>query len=76
SETSIPAHAASDLQAGRVAPAQTIGEPLRTLDLTAAEVNQLFPKRQEEERDGDELLSFFTDSYEHVVLKSKELRVE
>ncbi|MGY5484006.1 GH36-type glycosyl hydrolase domain-containing protein [Paenibacillus sp. ALE2] len=76
SETSIPAHAASDLQAGRVAPAQTIGEPLRTLDLTDAEVNQLFPKRQEEERDGDTLLSFFTDSYEHVVLKSKELRVE
>ncbi|KAF6562109.1 cellobiose phosphorylase [Paenibacillus sp. EKM202P] len=72
----IPARIASDFQAERVATGQTIGEPLRTLDLTDAEVDQLFPKRQEEERDGDELLSFFTDSYEHVVLKSKELRVE
>jgi 1,2-beta-oligoglucan phosphorylase len=76
SDATIPAHAADNLQAVRVAPAQTIGEPLRTLDLTDTEVEQLFPRRQEEERDGDALLSFFTDSYEHVVLKSKELRVE
>ncbi|MBE0341587.1 cellobiose phosphorylase, partial [Paenibacillus sp. 28ISP30-2] len=76
SDTAIPVHATSRLQAGRVAPAQNIGEPLRTLDMTAAELDQLFPKRQEEEHDGDTLLSFFTDSYEHVVLKSKELRVE
>ncbi|MGM1022637.1 MAG: GH36-type glycosyl hydrolase domain-containing protein [Bacillota bacterium] len=76
SETAIPAHATRNLQTGRVAPARNIGEPLRTLDMTAAELDQLFPKRQEEEHDGDTLLSFFTDSYEHVVLKSKELRVE
>ncbi len=76
SGTAIPANVTSHLQTGRVAPAQNIGEPLRTLDMTAAELDQLFPKRQEEERDDDTLLSFFTNSYEHVVLKSKELRVE
>lgn len=59
-----------------VTPAETIGEPVQTLPLTREELDTLYPNRaQEELRDG-ELLSFFTETYEHVVLKSKELQVE
>ncbi|OZB91087.1 GH36-type glycosyl hydrolase domain-containing protein [Paenibacillus sp. XY044] len=55
-----------------------IGEPLHTLPLTAEELESLFPKarRQEEETENGQLLAFFTDTYEHVVLKEKELLVE
>jgi cellobiose phosphorylase len=54
----------------------SIGAPLHTEDLTEAEINRLFPIRHQEEVEGDTLLAFFTDRYEHVVLKEKELRVE
>lgn len=54
----------------------TIGEPLQTLDLTDEEVQALFPNRYEEERENGKLLAFFTDTYEHVVLKEKERLVE
>ncbi|MDR9857243.1 cellobiose phosphorylase [Paenibacillus sp. VCA1] len=55
-----------------------LGEPLQTLSLTEEEVNERFPahQRHQEEREGGQLLAFFTDSYEHVVLKEKELLVE
>lgn len=53
-----------------------LGEPLRTVPLTADELKALYPVRRQEERDGEELLSFFTDTYEHIVMKEKELRVE
>lgn len=53
-----------------------LGEPLVTVDLTEEEINHLFPDRHQEERSGDSLLSFFTGSYEHIVLKAKELLVE
>ncbi|WP_315793854.1 GH36-type glycosyl hydrolase domain-containing protein [Paenibacillus sp. BIC5C1] len=53
-----------------------LGEPLAALDLTQDEINDLFPDRHQEERSGDSLLSFFTGSYEHIVLKAKELLVE
>ena len=46
------------------------------MPLTEDELNALFPVRRQEERDGEELLSFFTDTYEHIVMKEKELRVE
>lgn len=52
------------------------GAPLRTIQMTREEVGGLFPRRHEEEWDGETLLSFFTDTHEHVVLKEKELRVE
>ncbi|MFB5677968.1 GH36-type glycosyl hydrolase domain-containing protein [Paenibacillus terreus] len=52
------------------------GAPLSALPLSEEEINALFPERREEEREEDELLSFFTDTYEHVVLPAKELRVE
>lgn len=60
----------------KVALLPSIGTPLQTEDFTEVEINQLFPKRYQEEVDGDKLLAFFTDRYEHVVLKEKELRIE
>ncbi|GAB6991443.1 GH36-type glycosyl hydrolase domain-containing protein [Paenibacillus pini] len=56
----------------------TIGEPLQTLSMTEEEVSLRFPgssMHQEERKDG-QLLAFFTDTYEHIVLKDKELLVE
>ncbi|GIP52548.1 GH36-type glycosyl hydrolase domain-containing protein [Paenibacillus vini] len=53
-----------------------LGEPLQTLPVTMEELDQWFPRRQQVEYAGEQLLSFFTDSYEHIVLKEKELLVE
>ncbi|MFD0619773.1 GH36-type glycosyl hydrolase domain-containing protein [Paenibacillus sp. GCM10027629] len=53
-----------------------IGSPLTTESMTLEEVKSLFPNRHQEEWQGEELLSFFTDTHEHIVLKSKELLVE
>lgn len=54
-----------------------LGEPLRTLPLGKEELERLFPvRRQEEYGANGQLLSFFTEGYEHVVLKEKELLVE
>ncbi|MBB6284753.1 GH36-type glycosyl hydrolase domain-containing protein [Geobacillus subterraneus] len=52
------------------------GTPLRSGAMTKEEVDHFFPKRYQEEWDGNQLLSFFTETYEHVVLKEKELLVE
>ncbi|SFT02170.1 GH36-type glycosyl hydrolase domain-containing protein [Paenibacillus sp. BC26] len=54
----------------------TIGQPLMSASLTEAEIEERYPSRQQEEWDGETLLSFFTPTHEHVVLKEKELRVE
>ncbi|MDP4097670.1 cellobiose phosphorylase [Paenibacillus sp. P96] len=59
-----------------VSRAAAIGEPLRTESMNEAELEVLFPRRHHEEREDGVLLSFFTDTHEHVVLKEKELRVE
>lgn len=53
-----------------------IGEPLAALDMSEEEVQALFPQRHQEERGEGKPLSFFTETYEHVVLKAKELLVE
>lgn len=53
-----------------------VGEPLNVLPLEQDELSRLFPERRQEEYDGDTLLSFFTPTYEHVIMKAKELRVE
>ncbi|MGD6959011.1 GH36-type glycosyl hydrolase domain-containing protein [Rossellomorea aquimaris] len=53
-----------------------IGQPLSSLSMTEEEVSMYFNSRHNEERDGDSLLSFFTDTHEHVVLKEKELMTE
>ncbi|MCM3269981.1 GH36-type glycosyl hydrolase domain-containing protein [Paenibacillus elgii] len=75
-ESSAPAPASSGSWQAKVSAAPQIGAPLRTLSMTRQEVEDLFPSRQQVERDGEELLSFFTDTHEHVVLKEKELRME
>lgn len=53
-----------------------IGSPVRTASITLAEIDAYFPIRHQEEWQDGKLLSFFTDSHEHVVLKEKELLVE
>lgn len=53
-----------------------IGSPLTTDSMTLEEVKNLFPNRHQEEWNGEELLAFFTDTHEHIVLKAKELLVE
>ncbi|WP_029192196.1 GH36-type glycosyl hydrolase domain-containing protein [Paenibacillus harenae] len=56
--------------------AAAIGAPLRTLAMTDEEVEAGFSQRRQEERRNGKLLSFFTNTHEHVVLKEKELFVE
>ncbi|PWU66605.1 GH36-type glycosyl hydrolase domain-containing protein [Gracilibacillus dipsosauri] len=49
---------------------------LNTLPLTEEELNAYYPIRQLEEYKNGNLLSFFTNQYEHVVLKEKERWME
>ncbi|WP_311772472.1 GH36-type glycosyl hydrolase domain-containing protein [Listeria booriae] len=60
----------------KVARREDIGSVLRTVDVTVAELDVYYPERYQEEWDGDRLLSFFTETHEHVVLRAKELEVE
>ncbi|WP_310832992.1 GH36-type glycosyl hydrolase domain-containing protein [Paenibacillus pedocola] len=60
----------------RIFTAPQIGAPLQTESISEAELDSLFPERFQEERVGGELLAFFTETYEHIVLKRKELLVE
>ena len=60
----------------KVSISPAIGGPLQTQSMPMDEINRLFPKRHQEEWDGDTLLAFFTDTHEHIVLKEKELLVE
>ncbi|MGZ9585658.1 GH36-type glycosyl hydrolase domain-containing protein [Paenibacillus marinisediminis] len=68
--------AAAGQSVDKVTLAAHIGAPLRTEALTSQDLNRYFPRRCQEEWEGEELLSFFTETHEHVVLKAKELRVE
>ncbi|WP_051314800.1 GH36-type glycosyl hydrolase domain-containing protein [Alteribacter aurantiacus] len=52
------------------------GKPLETVSMKEEEIKSLFPNRSHEEYEGNQLLSFFTDTHEHVVLKEKELITE
>jgi len=54
----------------------TIGKPLKTLEMSPAELEALYPNRVQEEKAEGELLSFFTPTKEHVILKQKEALVE
>ncbi|KON88759.1 cellobiose phosphorylase [Sporosarcina globispora] len=70
---------AAEIQAIKLEPVRlspAFGKPLETVSMTKAEINELFPRRHQEEISGDTLLSFFTEQHEHVVLKEKELLVE
>ncbi|XNQ63069.1 cellobiose phosphorylase [Alkalihalobacillus sp. 1P02AB] len=55
---------------------EQVGAPLQTVSFTNEELEKMYPNRHQEEKEGENLLSFFTDTYEHVVLKEKELIVE
>ncbi|ASA20455.1 GH36-type glycosyl hydrolase domain-containing protein [Paenibacillus donghaensis] len=59
-----------------VAVLPSFGTPLQVQDLTEEELHRFFPERRQEEVEDGTLLAFFTDTYEHVVLKEKELRTE
>ena len=52
------------------------GEVLQTENLTKEEITTYYPQRLQEEANGSEWLSFFTDDYRHVVSKAKELQME
>jgi cellobiose phosphorylase len=56
--------------------ADRINFPLETNAMTIDEIDALYPERIGEEYESGNLLSFFTPTYEHVVLKEKELQVE
>lgn len=53
-----------------------MGSPLQTKAMTQEEIHDLYPKRVQEEYKEEKLLSFFTDTKEHVVLKEKEGQME
>lgn len=53
-----------------------IGEPITGKDITLEELSAYYPNQQLPEYEQGQLLSFFTSTYEHVVLKSKEELVE
>lgn len=60
----------------KVAKHSWIGAPLCGERLTIEEMENLYPNRILEEKNGDDLFSFYTDTFEHVVLPEKELSVE
>lgn len=55
---------------------ESIGRPLEVQSMKEEELNELYPNRLQEEKDGDTLLSFFTDDYNHIALKEKEGQLE
>lgn len=63
-------------RAAKVSLSAKVGAPLRTEPMTPEEIDRYFPSRLQEEIEEGQLLSFFTDTYAHVVLKEKELLVE
>ncbi|GAB2567665.1 GH36-type glycosyl hydrolase domain-containing protein [Gracilibacillus alcaliphilus] len=55
---------------------EEFAEPLQTDPMTIDEITSYFPNRKLEEYQEDQLLSFFTDTHEHIVLKEKEQLLE
>lgn len=60
----------------KVSLSQTIGQPLTAESLTQDELDNLYPNRIQEEKNGDTMHSFFTEDYSHVALKEKEVELE
>lgn len=56
--------------------AKNLGVPLVGVDFTKAEIDRRFPEQHEVERVDDEIYSFFSTDYHHVVLKQKEVAME
>lgn len=60
----------------KVSLSEKLASPLETFDFSEQELDELYPKRILEETNENGMLSFFTEQYEHVVLKEKEKLVE
>lgn len=60
----------------KVSLSQSIGQPMASESLTQAELDDLYPNRIQEEKNGDIMHSFFTEDYSHVALKEKEVELE
>lgn len=55
---------------------QAVGSAFSSLPVSEKELLTLYPERRLEERENGELLSFFTPTSAHVVLREKEIRCE
>lgn len=55
---------------------KNLGEPVRGIGFSKEELDELFPRQSQVEKEGETVLSFFTDHYHHVVLKEKESAME
>ncbi|GGC77819.1 hypothetical protein GCM10007216_05440 [Thalassobacillus devorans] len=62
--------------AEKVSKASGIGSNIVGETMSLDDINHYYPNRHQEEWEGNELLSFFTDTHEHVVLKEKERLLE
>jgi cellobiose phosphorylase len=73
----VPAHRQKPLAGSKPATSLFSAAPLlNSQELTEAEIDDLFGRqRREEEREGGRVLSFFTGTNRHVVLKAKESKV-
>lgn len=60
----------------KVSLSQSIGQPMTSESLTQSELDDLYPNRVQEEKNGDIMHSFFTEDYSHVALKEKEVELE
>ncbi|WP_339283117.1 cellobiose phosphorylase [Oceanobacillus sp. FSL K6-3682] len=60
----------------KVTLSEKLDSTLETFHFTEQELDELYPKRILEETNEKGLLSFFTEQYEHIVLKEKEKLVE
>lgn len=63
------------VEPGKIFP-KNFGRPLVGERFTQADLDALFPRQELVEKDGNQVLSFFTDQYHHVVLKEKEVAME
>lgn len=57
-------------------PRKNFGQPLTGLTFTTEEINERFPQQEAVESVDEQLYSFFTPDYHHVVLKEKEGQME
>ncbi|MGD6796570.1 GH36-type glycosyl hydrolase domain-containing protein [Metabacillus indicus] len=60
----------------KMEPSSLFAGTMKTVSFGKEDIDRFFPERILEEFDGEELLSFFTPTYEHIVLKAKERRTE
>ncbi|MDG5472675.1 cellobiose phosphorylase [Jeotgalibacillus sp. ET6] len=75
-EKTTQVHEAFDLVEAEKFESFSTAQILTSAPAAAEEIQVMYPDRLLEEWDGDTLLSFFTPTYEHVVLREKELQLE